>query len=331
MIRITLFLVFYLFAHSGFSQEKKVVVSSASMIWDMVNNIAGDKVESQLIVPIGGDPHIHEPSTTDALKVEGADLIFINGLTFEGWINELIENSGTKAETVTVTKGVAAISSTVYKNSSDPHAWMDASNGQIYIRNIKNALIKLDPANKVYYEARYDAYSERLSSLDKYIMEKIQSIPEERRVLITSHDAFSYYGKRYGLQVEGLMGISTESAARTSDRLRIDEAIKKSGVPAIFVESTVDPKLIKMIATDNNIDVADGELFADSIGGEDTEGNSYYDMLKSNTDLISSALIGTVQQASDHETSNTNNILAYGLVGLIMLLGLLFMILKLNK
>lgn len=320
---------------SGHSQQsadsKKIIVSSASMMWDMVNNIAGDKVMSKLIVPIGGDPHIYEPSPADAQKVAGADLIFVNGLTFEGWITELIENSGTKGKTMTVTDGITPISSSVYKNAYDPHAWMDVSLAQTYIKNIKNGLIEVDPENTSTYEANYKAYSEKLTGLDNYIIERIKEIPAEKRLLVTSHDAFSYYGKRYGLRVEGVIGISTESEAQTSDMVRVIKAIKDSGVPAIFVESTINPKLLQQIAKDNKVAIG-GSLFADSIGEKGSGGNSYYDMLKSNTDVIVNALSkGNITETAHTEATGKSGLLPYLILGLVLIIGLILLILKMNK
>lgn len=328
-----LILLFTLISFSSQAQDKKVVVSSASMIWDMVKNIAGDKIENKLIVPIGGDPHIYDPNPADAQKVAGADLIFVNGLTFEGWINELIENSGTKAKTITVTQGITPISSSVYDNAYDPHAWMDVSLALTYIKNIKDGLVEVDPINADFYNSNYTNYKSRLEDLDAYIIKRIKEIPEAKRLLVTSHDAFSYYGRKYGLRVEGVIGISTESEAQTSDMVRVQKAIKESGVPAIFVETTINPQLLKQIAKDNDVFIG-GALFADSIGDKGSGGNSYYDMLKSNTDVIVNALTNTVSKETT--TSHTGEAtssgwMAYGILALVLILGLIFLIMKMNK
>jgi len=311
------------------AQEKITVVSSASMLYDMVENIAGDAIVNELIVPIGGDPHLYEPTPRDAQKISKADLIFVNGLTFEGWIIELIENSGTSASLDTVTNKVTPMGSTVYKDSYDPHAWMDVSNGLKYITSIKNSLVRVDPKNKELYEKNYKTYYEELEELDAYIMKRIQEIPKEKRVLITTHDAFSYYGKRYGLELEAVVGISTEAEAQTSDIQRIIKAIESSGVPAIFIESTIDPKLMKQIAKDNKVSIG-GELYADSIGGKDSEGNSYYNMLKHNTDAIVSALSGKGNMSIKEDQSGSSKTL-YITLASIFLLGMLLLIFKLNK
>ncbi len=313
------------------NSQKLKVVTSASIFRDMVYHIAYDKVENVALVPIGGDPHIYEPTPSDATLVQNANLILVNGMTFEGWINEVIENSGTKGKTVLITKGIEPIASEKYKNSVDPHAWMDASNGLIYIKNIKDALVDADPSNASFYIENYLTYKTKLEGLDKYIETAINRIPKEQRVLITSHDAFSYYGKRYNIVNNAIMGISTEADAQTSDILRVTDAIKKHKVPAIFIESTINPKMIQQIAKDNNILIG-GELFADSVGDADSAGPTYYDMLKSNTDTIVKALSskGTSGTKIDKD-SKINSFLAYGIIALIMIGSLLFMVKKMNR
>lgn len=287
------------------AQKKLVVVSSASIFDDMAKNIGGDLIESLSIVPIGGDPHIYEATPADAKLVARADIIFINGLTFEGWINEIIENSGTKATTVLITKGIIPIESKEHKNATDPHAWMDAENGLVYIKNIKDALVSADPINAEHYEKNYTIYSNKIKSLHQYIKDKINSIPEKKRILITSHDAFSYFGKKYGMEVISMMGVSTEADAQTSDMERVVDAIHNNKVPAIFVESTINPKLLQQVSKDQKVKIG-GSLYADSIGKEGTDGNSYYGMLKHNADVISSGLIGDVSEKNNYMQQTIN-------------------------
>jgi len=299
MKKIGLFLILSLFAIGAFAQEKKTLVATASMMADMATNIAGGMVHVECIVPIGGDPHLHEPTPKDAQLVNKADLIIMNGLTFEGWLIELIENSGTKATTVRVTEGIEPIKSIEYKNSADPHAWMDASLGLTYIKNIKDALITLDPDNADIFEFNYGVYKKQLEDLDQYIKAEIQKIPVEKRVLITSHDAFQYYGRAYGIRLEAILGTSTEEEAQTSDIIRLNKVIRESKVPAVFVESTVNPKLLKQLATDNDIRIG-GQLYADSIGDKKSPASSYIDMLKHNTDTIVAALTRTQKSTQEN-------------------------------
>jgi ABC-type Zn uptake system ZnuABC Zn-binding protein ZnuA len=297
----------------------------------MVKNIGGDKIESYTIVPIGGDPHLYEPKPSDAQLVKSANVILVNGLTFEGWINKLIDNSGSKANVYTITEGVDVLKSEKYKNAADPHAWMDAGNGLIYIKNIRDALVETDPKNADYYTANYEKYKNEIATLDNYITEEIKKIPEKKRMLVTSHDAFAYYGKRYNIRLNALKGISTEAETQTSDMVRVSKAIKDSGVPAIFVESTINPQVIQQIAKDNNVKIG-GELFADSIGDKDSEGPTYVKMLKHNTDVIVKALSQNTMTSTKIDTDDTaNSWLIYLIVGMIMLAALVFAITKFNK
>lgn len=313
--------------------QKPVVVSSATMFSDMVENVAGDLVEIETIVPIGGDPHLHTPTPRDAKLVGRADLLFLNGLTFEGWINELIENSGTKGETVMITDGITPISSDTYKNSTDPHAWMDVSFGRIYIRNIANALKKVDPDNAETYEANFKKYDASLAELDTYVMNKVKEIPKDKRRLITSHDAFKYYGKRYGIELDAIQGISTDSEVQTSDIKRVAYTINRYKVPAVFVESTINPKLLSQIAQDNDVKIG-GSLYADSLGEKDGPAGTYVDMIRHNTNTIVNGLTGNIDEAASDEAvkdgSKQSNLILYGLMGLLLLGGMLFLIKKLS-
>jgi ABC-type Zn uptake system ZnuABC Zn-binding protein ZnuA len=328
------FLFFFLYLSNIQAQDKPLVVATASMIADMAKEIAGDKMVVECIVPIGGDPHIYTPTPRDVKLVAAADLILKNGLTFEGWLSELIDNSGTKGESILVTKGVKAIESPKYKNSSDPHAWMDATNGYIYIQNIRDALIRLDPANKVFYESQHDLYRQQLEETNKYIHDLIQTIPAERRILITSHDAFQYYGRQYGIRLEAIMGISTDVDVQTSDMVRLNKVIKESGVPAIFMESTINPKLLQQLAADNNVTIG-GELYADSIGDEESPAPSYIAMLRHNTEVIAKALKqDTKKQDAPDETQSQESGSGWMLWGILALLGIggfLFVIKQVNK
>lgn len=304
---------------STLGQDKMTIVTSASMIADMTTRIVGDAIEVKTIVPIGGDPHRYQPTPSDAQLVYKSDLIFINGLTFEGWIRELIENSGTKAKTITVTKDVEIIQSDTYKNSADPHAWMAADNGLIYIKNILDAVQKLMPEKADVFQENYDIYADELRKIDQRIQSMIETIPSDQRVLITSHDAFEYYGKRYGLQLEAIMGVSTEAEARTSDIARVVEVIRKNKVPAIFVESTINPKLIEQISRDNNVAIG-GELYADSLGDLDSPAPTYIDMLLYNTRTIVNALKIPVSTSNAENRSETSSSMwIYILLGAIVL------------
>lgn len=303
LLKVSLLL---LIAISSYSQEntRPLVVSTASMIMDIAQHIGGDKFDYAVIVPIGGDPHIYEPTPGDAQLCNRADLILKNGLTFEGWISKLIDNSGSKAPVITVSEGVVPIASKMYTNATDPHAWMDASNGIIYARNITDAMASLMPDAATTFRGNFDSYQKELTQLDSYIRERIQSIPENKRILITSHDAFHYYGQRYGLRLESILGTSTDADVQTADIRRLNEVIRSSSVPAVFVESTINPKMLEQIATDNKIAVG-GKLYADSLSDKDGPASTYVSMLRHNTDTIFEGLSQERGESEVHESAST--------------------------
>ena len=299
------------------ASEKPKIVVTTTIINDITQQIAGDLVEVESLVPTGGDPHLYEPIPQDAIKIVKANLILMNGLTLEGWLNEFIENSGTKATIVNTTEGVDAIVSDQYANSPDPHAWMDAANGVIYAENIKNALVALNAENTTTYESNFEAFKTRIEALDIQLKELILTIPADKRVLVTSHDAFKYFGRKYGLQLESILGTSTDAQAQTQDINRLYKVIKTTGIPAIFVESTINPQTLKQIAKDTKVKIG-GTLYADSLGEPNGEAGTYEKMLLTNTETIVNALTGKIEleeiDNADDEDSSFNIFLIIGLL-----------------
>ncbi len=308
-------------------QDKLNILSSVSIFADMASNIGGDKVVSGSIVPIAGDPHLYDPTPSDAQKVLKAEVILMNGLTLEGWIKKIIDNSETKALVKTITEGVDAIASEHYTAAYDPHAWMTASNGLIYIENILDVLVTARPQHKAYFEANHQRYKAELEETHKYMLAQIKKIPKQQRVLITSHDAFAYFGRTYGLALNAIKGISTEEETQTSDIMRVSKVIRESGVQAIFIESTINPKMIQQIAADNNVSVG-GELFADSLGPKGSEGDSYIKMLRHNVDIISNALSKSENSVTKIDIDSGTSMWGYLGLAVAMLLALLFLITK---
>ncbi len=291
-IKYSIYLIFYLIYCSScrphdptLNDPRLRVVATTSIIADIAQNIIGDKMLVQTLLPVGTDPHLHEATPRDAHKVYKANLLLMNGLTLEGWLSELVKNSGSQATITTVTEGVIALASPEYENSTDPHAWMTVRNGIIYAQNIAAAAIALDSMNKDFYKKKLNIYIEKLNQLETYIRKRIAEIPDNQRILITSHDAFQYFGREYGFKLESVLGTSTDAEAQTSDLQRIANIIRQSGIKALFVESTVNPKLLQQISKDYQIKIG-GNLFADSLGNEASEANTYLAMLKKNIDTI---------------------------------------------
>jgi ABC-type Zn uptake system ZnuABC Zn-binding protein ZnuA len=311
------------------AQKKLRVVASASIFADMASNIGGSYIETISIVPIGGDPHKYEATPDDAKLIASADLILINGLTFEGWINEVINNSGTKAKTILITKGIKPIQSDSHQNAVDPHAWMDPQNGLIYIENIYNALVQANPQHAAIFEKNKAEYAAQINALHLRIQTQISAIPEEKRVLITTHDAFSYFCNRYNMKVRTLMGISTEADAQTTDLKKIIEAIEVYKVPAIFIESTINPKLLYQIAKDYKVKIG-GSLYADSIGEKGSSGESYVKMLQHNATVIAEALIDSTKHIDMHSSDSLNRTL-YILLAFAMALSWIILYVNIKK
>jgi len=283
------------FAKTSFAQatedDRPLVVSTASIFADMAEVIAGDVIRVESIVPLGGDPHTYEPTPEAAKLVTSADLIIRNGLTFEGWLNELIRYSGTKAPVALITKGIEPLGSIAYEGSDDPHAWMNAINGLVYAKNIYRALSLTFPEYSDQFDFNYRLYRQEIEQLDAWIKDTVQVIPTQQRVLITSHDAFQYFGAAYGLRLEAILGTSTDADAQTSDVGRVIKLIMESKVPSVFIETTVNPKLIRQIADDTGARVG-GSLYSDSLGDEESPASTYLEMLRFNTRTIVNALSG---------------------------------------
>ncbi|NOT37000.1 MAG: zinc ABC transporter solute-binding protein [Saprospiraceae bacterium] len=299
---------------NGILHSQKIkVLSTASMWHDMCKVISGDLVDCDFIVPIGSDPHLYEPTPADLIKVNQANAILINGLTFEGWLTKLIENSGTKAKQIFITKGIKPIESSVYHNATDPHAWMDVENAIIYAENIYLTLTDLDPRHKDEYHFNFQLYKKELQDLNQHIINTVLTIPESKRVLITSHDGFRYFGNKYGIQLEPLQGTSTEADVQSTTLLKVNQVIKEKQIPAIFVESTINPKLIEQIQKENNI-IIGGKLYADSLGDSTTLASTYIGMMRHDIDVIGSALRKSYNDIAQHSAVKNTSIY-YWIIG----------------
>lgn len=290
MIRVVSFLVFTL-ACSPFLFSQKRVLCTNSILADIVQNIGKEAVNVHSLVPVGSDPHIYEAVPGDIQKIREADMVVLNGLNLENWVQKIIRNAGFTGITVIASEGIDHIISADELNSFDPHAWMNPLNGIQYARNICDGLKLLVPAKAAFFERNFALYKRELELLDEVILQKFSFLSDSQRILITSHDAFRYFGNRYNLKLEPLMGISTEADLQVSDMSRISHILSTSEVKAIFVETTINPKLMQQISADFNVFLA-APLFADSLGDKSTEAGSYTGMLSYNASIISMALSG---------------------------------------
>lgn len=269
--------------------EKIITVSTITVINDIVKNIGKDKIETNSICGVGVDPHTYHPKPADPKLISKSDIVFINGFALEHWIEEMIKGSGGNKKEVVVTEGLTPMTDEKGYGDPDPHAWFDVSNIKTYADNIAKGLVSIDPENEGYYKANLEEYKLKLDSLDNWIKEQISSIPESQRVLITSHDAFRYFGRAYGLEVKGLQGISTEAKIRTEDLKNLIDYVKQKNLKSVFIETSVNPKLLEQISSETNAKIG-GTLFSDSIGNEGTPEGTYIGAVKHNVNTIVNAL-----------------------------------------
>jgi zinc/manganese transport system substrate-binding protein len=283
------------------------VVASFTVIADLAKNVGGDRVDIATIVGPDGDAHVYEPSPADAVTMSKADVVLVNGLHFEGFLQRLVEASATKAAIVELTKGVTPIQ---FKpefaeadedhgdadghdhGATDPHAFQSIPNAEIYVRNIADAFCAADSDGCVGYQTNAAAYTRKLQAVDGEVRAAIASIPADKRVVITSHDAFGYFEHEYGLTFLAPQGISTDSEPSAADVAKLVEQVKHDKAAAIFVENITNPRLIEQIASETGIKVG-GTLYSDALSGPDGPAATYIDMMENNIRQIKGAILGS--------------------------------------
>lgn len=269
--------------------NKLRTVSTITIINDIAKEIGGEKIEAVSICGVGVDPHTYHPKPSDPKLVAGSDVVFINGLGLEHWMEEMIRSAGGEKKVVTVTEGITPLTDDKGFGDPDPHAWFNVENVKVYASNIAKALIEADTANAAYYQSNLSRYMRSMDSLNRWAKEQIAGIPEQQRVLITSHDAFRYFGRAYGLEVKGLQGISTESKVQTEDVKNLIELIKSKNLRAVFAETSVNPKLLEQISSETGA-IVGGKLYSDSIGDEGSKEGTYIGAVTHNVNTIVNAL-----------------------------------------
>ncbi|MEY8538901.1 metal ABC transporter substrate-binding protein [Lactococcus muris] len=278
------------------ASNKLKVVTTYSIIADIVENIGKDHVDVYSMVPRGTDPHLYDPKPNDTQAVEKADLVFYNGLNLEtgkGWFDKLIKNTRKEAASFMVSEGVSPIylSEKGKESEEDPHAWLNIQNGILYAQNIEKELSKKDPQNKAIYQKNLKTYTEKLQQLDTEAQKKISSIPKNDRILVTSEGAFKYFAQQYGLTAEYIWEINTDNQGTPSQMTRINNIIKDKSVKALFVETSVSPKTMEAVSRQTGVPIF-SKIFTDSLADKGQEGDTYHDMLKWNISHIYDGLNG---------------------------------------
>jgi len=267
-------------------QDPLKVVASFSILGDFVNNVGGGHVDVTTLVGPGGDVHVYAPAPVDARKIADAKLLVVNGLGLEGWLPRLLQASGGKASIITATKGIAPLK---LGSDADPHAWQSVANAKTYVINIRDALAAASPANAEVFRKQAETYLAKLDALDREVREAVKRIPESRRKVISTHDAFGYFASAYGIQFIAPLGVSTESEASARDIAAIITQIKTEKIPAVFLENISDPRLIRRISAETGARVG-GTLYSDSLTDEKGDAPTYIDMVRHNIKALTSAL-----------------------------------------
>ena len=279
------------------TRQKPLVVSTSTIIADLVATIGSGEIESKGLLQPGADPHVYEPVPADSVALEKADLIFYNGYNLEPGLIKLMNAAGVQGKKVPVGESVKPLGfNKEGQKVPDPHVWGDAKNGIKMVETIKAQLIALAPEDQAVFAANSDRLIRQLQQVDTWISQQIQTIPPENRKLVTTHDAFQYYAKAYKLEMLGtLIGISTEEQPSAQTVKTLAESIKKAKIPAIFAETTINPTLITTVAQEAGVKIAPKRLYSDSIGSASSEANTYPKMLIANTQTIVEALGGKYQ------------------------------------
>lgn len=278
------------------------VVATIGQIADVATSIGGEHVNVQALMGSGVDPHLYVASEGDVERLQNADVIFYNGLHLEAQMAEIFEQIGERKRTVAVAEAIPQAELLPWAQAAgqfDPHVWFDVRLWVHVAETVRDTLVELDPAHADAYRANADAYLQELEQLHAYVQEQAGRVPEERRILVTAHDAFNYFGRAYGFEVRGLQGISTAAEAGTADVRDLATFIAERQIPAIFVESSVPVRNVEAlqaaVAAQGWQVAIGGSLFSDAMGSPGTPEGTYAGMVRHNIDTIVGALLGEGQ------------------------------------
>lgn len=266
------------------------VVASFSVLGDMVQQVGGEHVHVHTLVGPDGDPHTFEPSPQDSALISQADVVVINGLGLEGWLDRLISASGFKGQLVVASTGIKTHTlEEDGKTVTDPHAWNSAANGALYAQNILHGLVKADPEDSDALEASGEKYIHQLHEIDGWAKQQFSSIAPQKRKVLTSHDAFGYFSRAYGVTFLSPQGLSSESEASAAQVAALINQIKADGVHTWFMENQLDPRLVKQIASATGAQPG-GELYPEALSKLGGVADSYTKMLRHNVELIAASM-----------------------------------------
>ncbi len=284
------------------SGEKVQVAVTISVLQDFVEQVGGDRVEAFSIVPVGGSPETFQPSPRDAGRISEARVVFENGMGLDAWVEDLVESAGNEEQKVVkLSDGLESLEGEEHAEEApkehggehehagggNPHLWLNVANAEHYVERIRDALTEADADGAEEYEINAEEYLAELEELDGYIKEKAESIPEERRKLVTFHDAFPYFAEAYGFELVGVVLENPEAEPGSREVAEVVRTIEEEEVPVVFTEPQFNSGLADTIAREAGVEVR--ELYTDTLV-EDEAGSTYDAMMRTNIDRISEAL-----------------------------------------
>ncbi len=282
------FLILLIFSTPSFA--KPLVIATFSILGDMVHEIGQDKVDVKNLVGPNQDSHVFEPRPQNAKELAHADLVVVNGLGFEGWLDRLIEASGFHGKILVATSGIEPLFHTVNgKTFADPHAWHSLTNARIYVDNIVKELSDLLPKEASFFKARGEAYKAALNNLENETHQKLIMVPLEKRKVITNHDAFRYLGREFNVTFYSPLGISTESEPSAKSVVLLINKIREEKIHAIFVENISNPRLLEQIASETGVHIG-GILYSDALSSPGSEADTYLKMMAFNLSSLVKAV-----------------------------------------
>ncbi|NIF34188.1 metal ABC transporter substrate-binding protein [Enterobacter sp. Cy-643] len=266
------------------------VVASFTVLADMAKQVGGEHVKVTSLVGPDGDPHSFEPSPKDSVALRNADVVIVSGLGMEGWMDRLVTASGYKGKVIVASQGINTRSMEEDgKSITDPHAWNSAANGAIYAENIAAALVAADPQDAAAIRKSGDNYAARLKQLDGWAKKRFADVPQANRKVLTSHDAFGYFGEAYGVTFLAPVGFSTEAQASASDVASLIKQLKDEHISTYFIENQTDPRLVKQIASATGAKPG-GELYPEALSGPGGPASTYEKAFKHNVNTIANSM-----------------------------------------
>ncbi|AGB70340.1 MULTISPECIES: metal ABC transporter solute-binding protein, Zn/Mn family [Rhizobium] len=272
------------------SAETLNVVASFTVLADVVKHVGGDHVKVSSLVGPNGDPHEFEPSPADAKTLNAAKVVFVSGEGLEGWMDRLISASGYKGTPMVASDGINTRTMVDDgRTVTDPHVWNSPVNVKVWVANIEKALSAADPADAADFKANAERYTKVLTELDAYAHSKFDKIADDRRKVLTSHDAFGYFGREYKVNFLAPIGFSTETEASAAKVAQLIEQIKTEHVKTYFFENSNDPRLVKQVAKATGAEPG-GELYVESLSKASGPASTYEKMFRYNVDQLATAM-----------------------------------------